>query len=90
MPAVVVPFRAENAKQRLAPAPDDVREAVARSMLDDVLAACEALGPTYVAGGIINIVCGLVLWVALRGLTQPPEPHARGLDTDAGVHLEPT
>src|SRR2546430_9117460 len=51
MPAVVVPFRAENAKRRLGPAPDDVRTALAEAMLDDVLAACEAVGTTIVAGG---------------------------------------
>src|SRR5437773_1621941 len=51
MPAVVVPFRAENAKRRLSPAPDDVRTALATAMLDDVLAACEAVGTTVVAAG---------------------------------------
>src|SRR3989440_3871617 len=51
MPAVVVPFRAENAKRRLDPAPDDVRTALAEAMLVDVLAACEAVGTTIVAGG---------------------------------------
>jgi 2-phospho-L-lactate guanylyltransferase (CobY/MobA/RfbA family) len=51
MPAVVVPFRAENAKRRLVPAPDDVRTALATAMLDDVLAACEVVGTTIVAGG---------------------------------------
>src|SRR5204862_136001 len=70
MPAVVVPFRAENAKQRLAPAPDDVREAVARSMLDDVLAACEALGPTYVAGGEEGQ--GEAVSAALREIDERP------------------
>jgi 2-phospho-L-lactate guanylyltransferase (CobY/MobA/RfbA family) len=49
MPAVVVPFRAENAKKRLSPAPDDVRAALAEAMLEDVLAACEAVGPTTLA-----------------------------------------
>jgi 2-phospho-L-lactate guanylyltransferase (CobY/MobA/RfbA family) len=49
MPAVVVPFRAENAKRRLLPAPEDVRTALAAAMLDDVLAACEAVGPTTLA-----------------------------------------
>ena len=49
MPTVVVPFRAESAKQRLEPAPDAVRDALAEAMLQDVLAACEAVGPTVLA-----------------------------------------
>jgi len=46
MSSVVVPFRGESAKQRLAPAPEDVRTALALAMLEDVLAACNAVGPT--------------------------------------------
>jgi 2-phospho-L-lactate guanylyltransferase (CobY/MobA/RfbA family) len=49
MPSVVVPFRRESAKQRLAPAPDDVRAALAQAMLEDVLSASEAVGPTILA-----------------------------------------
>jgi len=49
MPTVVVPFRGETAKQRLAPAPDEVRAALAQAMLDDVLAAAEAVGAVVVA-----------------------------------------
>jgi 2-phospho-L-lactate/phosphoenolpyruvate guanylyltransferase len=49
MPSVVVPFRGESAKQRLAPAPEDVRTAFALAMLKDVVAACEAVGPTILA-----------------------------------------
>jgi len=49
MPRVVVPFRSESAKQRLAPASDDARTALAQAMLDDVLTACKALGPATVA-----------------------------------------
>jgi 2-phospho-L-lactate guanylyltransferase (CobY/MobA/RfbA family) len=48
MPRVVVPFRGESAKRRLAPAPEDLREALAEAMLQDVLAACEAVGRTQV------------------------------------------
>src|SRR5438046_1778348 len=70
MPAVVVPFRAENAKQRLAPAPDDVREALAAAMLDDVLAACEAVGPTFVAGGEEGQ--GEAVAAALREIDERP------------------
>jgi 2-phospho-L-lactate guanylyltransferase (CobY/MobA/RfbA family) len=49
MPTVVVPFRRETAKQRLAPAPDDVRAALAQAMLEDVLAAAELLGAVVLA-----------------------------------------
>jgi 2-phospho-L-lactate/phosphoenolpyruvate guanylyltransferase len=49
MPSVVVPFRAESAKRRLSPAPDDVRTALARAMLADVLSACDPIGPTILA-----------------------------------------
>jgi 2-phospho-L-lactate/phosphoenolpyruvate guanylyltransferase len=49
MPTVVVPFRREAAKQRLAPAPDEVRAALAQAMLEDVLAAAEAVGEVVVA-----------------------------------------
>jgi 2-phospho-L-lactate/phosphoenolpyruvate guanylyltransferase len=49
MPTVVVPFRGEMAKQRLAPAPQDVRAALAQAMLEDVLAAAEPLGSVVVA-----------------------------------------
>jgi 2-phospho-L-lactate guanylyltransferase (CobY/MobA/RfbA family) len=44
MPAIVVPFREENAKRRLAPAPDEARGIIAQAMLEDVLTACEAVG----------------------------------------------
>jgi 2-phospho-L-lactate guanylyltransferase len=49
MPTVVVPFRGETAKQRLAPAPEDVRAALAQAMLEDVLAAAEPVGSVVVA-----------------------------------------
>jgi 2-phospho-L-lactate guanylyltransferase (CobY/MobA/RfbA family) len=49
MPTVVVPFRGETAKQRLAPAPDEVRAALAQAMLEDVLAAAEPVGTVVVA-----------------------------------------
>src|SRR5215212_3557343 len=43
MPTMVVPFRGESAKRRLAPAPEDVRVTLAHAMLEDVLAACGAV-----------------------------------------------
>jgi len=44
MPTVIVPFRRENAKTRLAPLPDEARGALATAMLADVLAAADAVG----------------------------------------------
>ena len=49
MPTVVVPFRPETAKQRLAPAPNEARAALAQAMLEDVLAAAEPVGEVVVA-----------------------------------------
>jgi len=49
MPTVVVPFRGETAKQRLAPAPDEVRARLAQAMFEDVRAAAEAVGTVVVA-----------------------------------------
>jgi 2-phospho-L-lactate guanylyltransferase (CobY/MobA/RfbA family) len=44
MPTVIVPFRRENAKKRLAPLPDEARGVIATAMLADVLAAADAVG----------------------------------------------
>jgi 2-phospho-L-lactate guanylyltransferase (CobY/MobA/RfbA family) len=44
MPTVIVPFRQENAKARLAPLPDEARGALATAMFADVLAAADAVG----------------------------------------------
>jgi 2-phospho-L-lactate guanylyltransferase (CobY/MobA/RfbA family) len=49
MPTVVVPFRGESAKQRLAPLPEAARTVIAEAMLGDVLAACDGIGRTIVA-----------------------------------------
>src|SRR3954465_4082013 len=49
MPTVFVPFARERAKQRLAPAPDEARAALARAMLEDVLAAAEPVGKVVLA-----------------------------------------
>ncbi|HJQ74779.1 MAG TPA: hypothetical protein VJ814_07830 [Gaiellaceae bacterium] len=48
MPAVIVPFRRENAKSRLHPLPEEARGALAKAMLSDVMAACEPVGPVVV------------------------------------------
>jgi 2-phospho-L-lactate guanylyltransferase (CobY/MobA/RfbA family) len=69
MASVVVPFRGESAKQRLAPAPEEVRTALAEAMLADVLAACEPVGATVIAteGGQ-----GEAVEAALRDCTNTP------------------
>jgi len=48
VPTIVIPFRGEDAKQRL---PEDVRAELARAMLADVRAAAEEVGRTIVAEG---------------------------------------
>jgi 2-phospho-L-lactate guanylyltransferase (CobY/MobA/RfbA family) len=70
MPTVVVPFRPETAKQRLAPAPDEVRAALAEAMLEDVLTAARAVGEVVLAdegGGQ-----GLAVEAALRRVEEGP------------------
>jgi 2-phospho-L-lactate guanylyltransferase (CobY/MobA/RfbA family) len=49
MASVVVPFRGETAKQRLAPAPEEVRARIAQAMFEDVRAAAVAVGTVVVA-----------------------------------------
>lgn len=51
MTAIVVPFRGADGKQRLAPAREEARVAVALAMLADVLAACSAVARTIVVTG---------------------------------------
>jgi 2-phospho-L-lactate guanylyltransferase len=48
MPTVVVPFRGTEGKSRLAGLPLAARASVREAMLADVLAACAAVGTTYV------------------------------------------
>jgi 2-phospho-L-lactate guanylyltransferase (CobY/MobA/RfbA family) len=70
MPTVVVPFRGETAKQRLAPAPEEVRARLAQAMFEDVRAAAEAVGDVVVAdeaGGQ-----GPAVEAALRHLEKGP------------------
>jgi 2-phospho-L-lactate guanylyltransferase len=47
MPTVVVPFRGREGKSRLVGLPLEARAALREAMLADVLAACEAVGSTY-------------------------------------------
>jgi 2-phospho-L-lactate guanylyltransferase len=48
MPTFVVPFRGAEGKSRLGLTDEAARTALVRAMLADVVAACAALGPTYV------------------------------------------
>lgn len=48
MPSLVVPFRGEKGKSRLGPLPREARSLLALAMLRDVVAACTAVGPTFV------------------------------------------
>lgn len=48
MPSLVVPFRGEKGKSRLQPLAAEARAELARAMLADVVAACVAVGPTFV------------------------------------------
>jgi 2-phospho-L-lactate guanylyltransferase len=50
MPTLVVPFRGADGKSRLGLPQAAIRAALARAMLADVVAACAAVGPTYVVG----------------------------------------
>jgi 2-phospho-L-lactate/phosphoenolpyruvate guanylyltransferase len=56
MPAVVVPFRGEGAKLRLAPLETPDRRDLALAMLADVLAACTAVGTVTVVTGDADAV----------------------------------
>jgi 2-phospho-L-lactate/phosphoenolpyruvate guanylyltransferase len=48
MPTLVVPFRGAAGKSRLSRLPRETRSALSLAMLEDVLAACAATGPTFV------------------------------------------
>ncbi|HWE81577.1 MAG TPA: NTP transferase domain-containing protein [Gaiellaceae bacterium] len=49
MPSLVVPYRGAKGKSRLG-LPGSERTVLAEAMLDDVVAACMTVGPTYVVG----------------------------------------
>jgi 2-phospho-L-lactate guanylyltransferase (CobY/MobA/RfbA family) len=70
MPTVVVPFRGEKAKQRLAPAPDEVRARLAQAMFEDVLEAAEAVGTVLVADGAAGQ--GAAVEAVLRQVEEGP------------------
>jgi 2-phospho-L-lactate guanylyltransferase len=61
MPSLVVPFRGAKGKSRLGRLPRAVREALVSAMLDDVLAACTAIGPTFVVGPAAAVPPGVTV-----------------------------
>jgi 2-phospho-L-lactate guanylyltransferase len=61
MPTLVVPFRGAEGKSRLGPAAATGRVALARAMLADVVAACTAVGPTYVVAPPGESVAGATI-----------------------------
>jgi 2-phospho-L-lactate guanylyltransferase (CobY/MobA/RfbA family) len=63
---IVIPFRGEDAKQRL---PEQVRAELARAMLADVMVAAEEVGRTIVAEGRGQ---GAAVEKALSGLQETP------------------
>jgi 2-phospho-L-lactate guanylyltransferase (CobY/MobA/RfbA family) len=70
MPTVVVPFRRESAKLRLQPLPDEARAALAAAMLEDVLAAAEAVGRRTIVAPEADQ--GVAVEIALRGVESDP------------------
>jgi len=70
MSTVVVPYRDEDAKRRLEPLAPDGREALARAMLDDVVAACEGAGVSVVIAR--EGTQGEAVEAALRGVEPGP------------------
>jgi 2-phospho-L-lactate guanylyltransferase (CobY/MobA/RfbA family) len=70
MPTVIVPFRRENAKVRLAPLPDEERGALATAMFADVLAAADALGGVTIVAPENNQ--GEAVEIALRRVDSTP------------------
>jgi 2-phospho-L-lactate guanylyltransferase (CobY/MobA/RfbA family) len=70
MPTVVVPFRRESAKLRLQPLPDEARAALAAAMLEDVLAAAEAVGGRTIVAPEADQ--GEAVEIALRGVDSGP------------------
>jgi len=61
MPSLVVPFRGAKGKSRLGRLPRAAREALVSAMLGDVLAACTAVGPTFVVGPAVNVGAGVTV-----------------------------
>jgi 2-phospho-L-lactate/phosphoenolpyruvate guanylyltransferase len=77
MPTVVVPFRGTEGKSRLAGLSRDVRSALREAMLADVLAACTAVGTTYLVTSAGRPRRGVVL--------VPDEGRGQGAAVAAGL-----
>jgi 2-phospho-L-lactate guanylyltransferase len=58
MPTLVVPFRGADGKSRIGLPTAEARAALAHAMLEDVVAACAALGPTYVVSPAGDLASG--------------------------------
>ena len=77
MPTVVVPFRGREGKSRLARLPLEARAALREAMLADVLAACEAVGATYLVTSAERRPGGAIL--------VPDEGRGQGAAVAAGL-----
>jgi 2-phospho-L-lactate/phosphoenolpyruvate guanylyltransferase len=60
MPTIVVPYHGAAGKSRLRSLPRDLRESLAQAMLEDVVAACLATGPTFVVSPETDLPDGAV------------------------------
>jgi 2-phospho-L-lactate guanylyltransferase len=76
MPTVVVPYRGVGGKSRLV-LPNAQREALVEAMLADVLAACRAVGPTFVVAPAPVGVCDVT--------TVPDPRRGQGAAVHAGL-----
>src|SRR5262245_20006592 len=79
MPTLVVPFRGAQGKSRLAPGGAAGRAALSRAMLADVVAACSAVGPTFVVAPVGE---------AVADATAVPERRRRGQGAAVAAGLE--
>jgi 2-phospho-L-lactate guanylyltransferase len=79
MPTVVVPFRGTEGKSRLAGLPHEARAAVREAMLADVLAACEAVGTTYLVTS--------AHWVKTAATVVPDDGRGQGAAVAAGLEV---
>jgi 2-phospho-L-lactate/phosphoenolpyruvate guanylyltransferase len=78
MPSFVVPFRGPKGKSRLGALPARFRNALAYAMLQDVLAACDSVGPAFVVGPTD---------LAINGASFVPDPgDGQGAAVSAGLN----
>jgi 2-phospho-L-lactate guanylyltransferase len=79
MPTVVVPFRGTEGKSRLAGLPLETRAVLREAMLADVLAACEAVGSTYLVTSARDVTTTATL--------VPDEARGQGAAVVAGLEF---